>query len=125
MVKSIICICTAAFLLACGALCEWAILKTNFNGFQEELTALTRKLEEETANGEDAKAVQTSWEERKKRLHVWIPHNDVARIDDYMSETVRLVSEGEYSLALAKVGIMSHLTDCLPGTYLPYLENIF
>ncbi|MCI8500413.1 MAG: DUF4363 family protein [Clostridia bacterium] len=125
MVKSLICICVAALLLACGALCEWAILKNNFNEFQEELTALTRKLEEETANGEDAKAVQTSWEERKKRLHVWIPHNDVSRIDDYMSETVRLVTEGEYSLALAKVGIMSHLTECLPGTYLPHLENIF
>ena len=125
MVKSLICICVAALLLACGALCEWAILKNNFNEFQEELTALTRKLEEETATGADATPVQTSWEERKQHLHGWIPHNDVSRIDDYMSETVRLVTEGEYSLALAKVGIMSHLTECLPGTYLPHLENIF
>ena len=44
MVKSLICICVAALLPACGALCEWAILKNNYNEFQEELTALTRKL---------------------------------------------------------------------------------
>lgn len=124
MVKSIICICVASLLLAVGGLCEWAVVRGNFNGFNEELTALTVKLEEETANTEDAKAVQTSWEERKKVLHIWIPHNDVTRIDDYMSETVRLVTEKEYALALAKVNVMLHLTKCLPDTYMPHVENI-
>lgn len=114
----------ASLLLAVGGLCEWAVVRGNFNGFNEELTALTVKLEEETANTEDAKAVQTSWEERKKVLHIWIPHNDVTRIDDYMSETVRLVTEKEYALALAKVNVMLHLTKCLPDTYMPHVENI-
>lgn len=125
MVKSIICICVASLLLAVGILCEWAIVENNFNGFRGELTALTTKIEEETANVEDAKAVQTSWEQRKKRLQVWIPHNDVTRIDDYMSETVRLVGNKDYDLALAKAEIMIHLTTCLPDTYMPHLENIF
>ena len=125
MVKSIICICVAALVLSLTTFTEWWFVNDNFNGFGEELTALSRKLEEETATEEDAKAVQSSWEHRKEQLHVWIPHNDVNRIDDYMAETVKLVAEKQYALATAKIGIMLHMTKCLPDTYRPHLENVF
>ena len=82
------------------------------------------KTEAETANVEDAKAVRESWESKKEHLHVWIPHNDISRIDYYMSETVRLIAEQNYSLALSKLEVLTHLTKCLPDTYLPALENI-
>ena len=68
--------------------------------------------------------MQTSWETRKEKLHVWIPHNDISRIDEYMAETVRLVGRKEYDLALAKLEILLHLTECLPNTYSPAIENI-
>lgn len=125
MVKSLIAIASAAFLLFGAALFEWFFVQNQFQGFHEELTSLYLKAESETASGEDAKAVQTAWETRKERLHIWIPHNDISRIDDYMSETVRLVAEMQYPLALAKLEIMLHLTECLPDTYKPGLENIF
>lgn len=125
MVKSIIAILVSALVIGFSALFEWAIVSKDFKSFHEELTYLTRKLEDGSAGEEDAKAVQTSWERRKKTLHVWIPHNDVSRIDDYMSETVHLVAGGETELAVAKIGIMLHLTHCLPDTYMPHIENIF
>lgn len=125
MVKSLIAIGTATLLLLGAVLFEWYFLETQFQEFGEELTALYLKAENETANGEDAKAVQTSWESKKEDLNVWIPHNDITRIDDYMSETVRLIAEEEYVLALAKLEILIHLTKCLPDTYKPGLENIF
>lgn len=124
MVKSLISIFVTLALLAGFAAFEWTYVETQFDGFGKEIETLIDKVEAETANGEDAKAVQRSWENKKEHLHIWIPHNDISRIDDYMSETVRLVSEKDYTLALAKLEILSHLTECLPDTYRPALENI-
>ena len=124
MVKSLTAILAAAVLLCGLGLFEWKFVEREFTGFREEVESLYDKADDGTASGEDAKAVQTSWETRKERLHVWIPHNDVARIDDYMSEAVRLVGEGEFVLAKAKLEIVLHLTGCLPSTYRPALENI-
>ena len=125
MVKSLTAIGVAFLLLLGAGLFEWYFVNEQFGEFGEELHTLYQKADEETANGEDAKAVQASWENRKEKLHVWIPHNDITRIDDYMSETVRLIAEKDYDLALAKLEIMIHLTKCLPDTYKPAVENIF
>ncbi len=125
MVKSLTAIGVAALLLLGAALFEWGFVGTQFREYGEELHSLYRKADGGDANVEDAKAVQASWERRKKNLHIWIPHNDISRMDDYMSETVRLIGEGEIPLALAKLEILIHLTQCLPDTYKPGIENIF
>ncbi len=125
MVKSLLAIAVAASLLLGAGLFEWFYVNDLFGDFGGELNALCLKAEDGTASGEDAKAVQASWERRKEELHVWIPHNDVRLIDDYLSETVGLISRGETSLALAKLSILIHLTECLPDTYKPGIANIF
>ena len=125
MVKSIIAIVVSALVIGFSAFFEWMIVSKNFESFHEELVYLSQKLEDETANEEDAKVVQTAWERRKKHLNAWIPHNNVTLIDEYMAETVGLIEQKEYTLASAKIGTMLHLTKCLPDTYMPHLENIF
>lgn len=125
MVKSLSAIAVAVLLLLGAALFEWYYVENQFRDFGDELQSLYLKIEDETANGEDAKAIQSSWETRKEHLHIWIPHNDITRVDDYLSETVRLVTEKEYTLALAKLEILLHLSECLPDTYKPGLENVF
>ncbi len=125
MVKSLTAIAVALALLVGLGVGEWFSVNKEFEAFGRELSTLYDKTEREEANGEDAKAVQTSWEKKKETLHVWIPHSDITRIDDYMSETVRLVAEGEYALALPKIEILIHLAKCLPATYSPAIENIF
>lgn len=124
MVKSLSAIGVALLLLLGAALFEWYFVNDQFEAFGEELHSLYLKTDNETANGEDAKAVQTSWETRKQKLHVWIPHNDISRMDDYMAEAVRLIAEKDYDLALVRLETLLHLTQCLPGTYMPALENI-
>ncbi len=125
MVKSITAILIAAALLFGLGIFEWFYVEREFDAFGDELETLYDKTEEGRANGEDAKAVQTSWETRKERLHIWIPHNDITRLDDYMAEVVRLIAEQNYALALPKLEILMHLTECLPATYRPAVENIF
>lgn len=125
MVKSLTAIAIAVLLLLGAALFESFYVRDQFEAFGEELQTLYDKTEAERANSEDAYAVQTSWEARKESLHVWIPHNDITRIDDYLAETVRLIAEKNYSLALSKLEILLHLTKTVPGTYEPGIENIF
>lgn len=125
MVKSLVSILVSTALLLGLGIFEWFYVSDQFSQFDAELESLYEKAEEGNANGEDAKAVQASWERRKEDLHVWIPHNDIARIDDYLSETVRLIAEQEYELALPKLEMIRHLCSCLPDTYRPGLENIF
>ena len=124
MVKSLTAILISIALLIGAASFEWRFVDKQFESFEEELETLYEKTENETASAADAKSVQTSWETRKEKLHVWIPHNDISRIDEYMAETVRLVGRKEYDLALAKLEILLHLTECLPNTYSPAIENI-
>ena len=125
MVKSLTAILVATALLIGLGVAEWVIVHREFEEFGEELETLYDKTDEGVASGEDAKAVQSSWEHKKEHLHVWIPHSDVMRIDDYMAETVRLIAEKDYPLALSKLEILIHLTTCLPATYSPAIENIF
>ncbi len=125
MVKSLVAIAVSVLLLLGAALFEGFYVRDQFSQFGEELQSLYDKAEEQTANGEDARAVQTSWEARKEKLHVWIPHNDISRVDDYMSEAVRLIAEKNYAFALPKLEILLHLCETVPGTYEPGVENIF
>lgn len=125
MVKSLVAIAVSFALLLGAGIFEWKFVDREFTAFGEEVQTLFDKAEEGTACAEDARAVQTSWEARKKKLHVWIPHNDVNKLDDYMAEAVRLIGEKEYPLALAKLEILLHLSQCIPGTYRPQIENIF
>ena len=124
MVKSLISILVALLLLAGAAVFEWVYTEDEFSDFREELETLYDKIDNETVSVEDAKIVQNSWERRKESLYVLIPHSDISKIDDYISQTVGLVNEKDYPLALANLEIVLHLTECLPGTYRPTIENI-
>ncbi len=112
-------------LLAGAAVFEHFTIRSTFSGVLEELAALTEKTEEERANYEDARAVQRSWEAKKERLQVLLPHNDVMRMDNYLSETVRLVAEARYEEALPKLEVLTHLAETFPAAYRPSLANIF
>ncbi len=125
MVKSFVSIFAALLLLAGAAVFEWLFVEDQFNRFGEEISALDAKLEEETAETEDVRAVLLSWDEHKSKLHVIIPHNDISRIDDYLAETLRLVGERDYPLARAKLNIVVRLCETIPATYHPFAENVF
>lgn len=125
MVKSLISIFIALFLLLGAAFFENQFTKNQFEAFQNELQTLYEKTESETATLEDAQAIFHAWESRKNKLHVWIPHNDITRIDDYFSEAIQFIDNKNYSLALAKLQILLVMCENLPSTYRLSLANIF
>ena len=125
MVKSILSILLAGLLLLGAALFEGVYVKEQFGGFGKEVAALICKAEEGNAQNADAEAVYASWEERRDKLHIWIPHNDIMRIDDYLAESIRGFEEEDDTRALEMLEIVLRLTETLPSTYLVSLPNLF
>lgn len=125
MVKSLLSILFAGMLLIGAAVFEGIYLKRQFSAFGEEVAALIQKAEEGEAGEEDGETVYASWERRRDELHIWIPHNDISRIDDYLSESIRCLRENEPRLALPKLEIVARLCETLPFTYLVSLPNLF
>ena len=109
MVKSLISILVAGLLLLGAAIFEGIYVKQQFSAFGEEVSALMQKAEGKQAAAGDAEAVYASWEKRRDELHIWIPHNDISRIDDYLSESIRCFEEEQPTLALAKLEIVLRL----------------
>lgn len=125
MIRSLCAILAVCVLLAGAAVFEHLYIGKAFADFSGELEALYEKTDEARANYEDARAVQSSWETRKERLQAFLPHNDLARMDNALSETVRLVAEENYAFALPQLEVLMHLAETFPNTYRVTLANIF
>ncbi|MCI8820667.1 MAG: DUF4363 family protein [Clostridia bacterium] len=125
MVKSVI------YTLAALALCIGTFIgveiytKKQFKDFENAVDTLYKKVEANTADREDGYAVRTLWADKKSKLHVFVPHNDISYIDYWLSEACGLIYEGEYGLALGKIEVLKEIVKNLPDAYTLKLENIF
>ena len=125
MVRSIIYTIVASLL--CVGFFIWTDLyiSNQFGQFHDALETLYTKVEDRTANREDAYAVKDMWADKKEKLHVFIPHNDISYIDYWLSEACSLIYKSEYDLALGKIEVLKEITENLPDAYVIKLENVF
>ncbi len=118
---------TVAAILLCVGLfvfAEWFMNK-QFEEFSTALDSLYAKIEDETATREDGYAVKTLWADKKSKLQIVVPHNDISYIDYWLSEACGLLYNGHYDLALGKIEVLKEITKTLPDAYRIKLENIF
>ena len=125
MVKSIIYTATAMALCAAFFIFTEIYVGEQFGSLTEAAAELRRKTEEGGASENDALAVQALWEDRKSKLHIFIPHNDIAQIDYCLSEARGHLAAGNEELALAKIETVVRLSRSLPSSYSVRLENVF
>lgn len=125
MVKSII------YTVVAIALCLGVFLGTHYyignqlGQFHTALETLYDKIEEKTATREDAYAVRNMWTDKKSKLHIFIPHNDISYVDYWLSEACALIYRDEFDLALGKIEVLLEITKNLPDAYNVKLENVF
>ncbi len=125
MVKSItltlaaIILCIAFFIFV-----EW-YLNREFNAFYEAVDCLYDKTEEMTATREDADAVRALWADKRSKLHIFIPHNDISYVDYRLNEALSLIYTDDFSEALSNLEIVRQMAKNLPDNYTLKLENIF
>ncbi len=118
---------TVAAVLLCMALfvfSEYYVSK-QFEEFSVAVDALYSKVEDGTANREDGLAVRTLWNEKKSRLQIFVPHNDISYVDYWLSEACGLLYSENYELALGKLEVLKEIAKNLPAAYDIRPENIF
>lgn len=125
MVKSVIYTLTALALCIGLFVGVEIYINKQFDEFESALETLYRKIENEEANREDGYAVREMWADKKEKLHVFLPHNDISYVDYWLNEACGLIYEGNYSLALCKVEVLRDVVKNIPDAYGLKLENIF
>ena len=96
-----------------------------FDHFEEILHSLYQKTEAKTATYEDGTAVRTYWEEKRKVLHIWLPHTALQEVNYQMDEAMGCLYVKDYDSALQKIELLLGLADTIPQSYEFVLENIF
>lgn len=124
MVKTIISIILVGTMLIAGAIYEHTFVNKQFDDFHQVLTTLYDKIDNQSAVRDDVLAVQKSWLEKKKSLHVFIPHNDIKEVDLWLSEAVTLVRDKEWKDAISKIEVLLELAEQIPKTFNLSFENI-
>lgn len=116
-------IITLAIIIA-SSIYEQAYLKNSFDEFRKATSEVYKKTEEQTAVKSDIIAVQNLWIEKKKTLHVFIPHNDIKEVDLWISEAVTLIEKKMWEEALSKLEVVIEMSEQIPKTYTLKIENI-
>ena len=124
MVKAIISTLVAIFIIIGASFLENAYLKDTFSEFEKVVIATYDKTEEKISVKEDVLTVQKFWIEKKRSLHIFIPHNDIKEIDLWIAEAVSLVENEEYEDALSKLEVVLEMIEQIPKTYSLRIENI-
>ena len=83
------------------------------------------KTEDQTATHEDGKAVRAYWKEKKKGLHIWIPHTSIENVDYQLNEALGYLYEKKYDDALPKIEVLIEMAEKIPRSYSFSFENIF
>lgn len=125
MVKSIVYTLTAIALCLGFFIFTESYLHTQFSEFGNAVETLYDKTENGTANREDAYAVREMWQNKKSRLHVFVPHNDVSYVDYWLNEACGLIYVGDYDRALCNLEVLKEIARALPDSYSVRLENVF
>ncbi len=125
MVKSIISSACALVILFAACFCESSYIKNTFDSFYVFLEQTDEKLEKQTAQVEDVRALQRFWFEKKRVLHIFIPHNEIKEIDLWLSECAAFTEEENFEEARTKITVLLCLCKQIPKTFLLKIENIF
>jgi len=125
MIKSIFTTLIAILVLIGASIWESKQINNTFDTFYDFLEQSEQKLKSESASPLDLKVLEDFWLDKKRSLHVWIPHNDIKEIDLWVSECVAYTEAKKYDEAICKIEVLKVLAKQVPNTFILKLENIF
>lgn len=125
MIRTIVSIFITLALIAGVALFEMYYVHTSFEQFHLMLESLQHKVEEKTATYEDGLSLRVFWEDKKKVMHVFLPHTMLQEIDYQLDEAIGFIYQKDFQGALPKLEVVIGLSDNIPHAYTFGIENIF
>ena len=104
---------------------EITYVQRTFSYFYEILNSLYQKTESKIATQEDGVAVRHYWEEKKRSLHVWLPHTMLQEVDYHLDEAIGYLYHDDFPNALAQLEVTVELSKEIPRSYGLKVQNIF
>lgn len=124
MVKAFYTALIALLIVVGASYFEQRYIKNTFEELTSIASVVQEKTEDKTAVKDDVLSLQDFWIEKKRTLHVFIPHNDIKEVDLWISEAVTLVENKMWEDALSKLEVVIEMAEQIPKTYLLRVENI-
>ncbi len=124
MVKSILTAILTLLILFCFSLYEQRYINETFSEFKEIMVSVYKKVENDEARKDDALSAQTYWINKKEKLHIFIPHNEIKEIDLWLAESTTLIENDKKEDALSKLDVVIELIEQIPKTFSFRIENI-
>ncbi|MBQ3572366.1 MAG: DUF4363 family protein [Clostridia bacterium] len=125
MLKSLITMLCALFLLICANFLEQITVQKTFDEFYQIIEATQSKLQGENPTLSDSESLEDFWLDKKRNLHVWIPHTEIKEIDLWVSECVAYTRLGQFDEAITKLDVLKVLASQIPHNFSLLLENLF
>ncbi len=100
-------------------------VESTFSHFHSILEALHQKTEDKVATYEDGTAVRSYWEDKKYKLHIWLPHTALQEIEYRLDEAVGYLYLDDYKNALPQIKVLLCVSENIPQSYSVNLGNIF
>lgn len=85
MVKTILSIVISFSILVGICIFESVFIHKTINSVETALIQLETKTKMQTATKADALKVNEEWQNKKRILHIFVPHNDIGYIEDRKS----------------------------------------
>ena len=125
MVKTIVSAVCVAILLFLGAMWENNFVKKEFGEFSQALDVVYEKVDDQTATIDDIYSVQKIWLDKKKNLHMLVPHTEIKEVDLWIAEAATLVRDKEWEDAISKIEVLKELSEQIPKSFSVSWANIF
>ncbi len=124
MIKTIVSIIITALLLFATSLCDLYYVQNTFTRFHQALKGLYQKTEAQIASYQDGEVVRSFWEDKRKALHIWLPHSSIQEIDIQLGEAIGYLYQKNYEDSLAKIEVLLAVSKLLPDSYTLQWKNI-
>ena len=124
MIRTLVSIFVTMALLLALSITDICFVQNTFKEFSNVLHSLYEKTEAHTVTYQDGVATRTFWEDKRKILHIWLPHAAIQEIDLQLDETVGYLYQHNYEDSLAKIELLISFSQLIPDSYTLKWKNI-
>ena len=124
MKKVLITIICSILLLVAGGIYEQVVVLKQIDEFKSSVAKCLDKANDNTLSSDDINELSTDWEDKRKYLHVFIPHTEIKEIGLWLSEATAFAEFGNMEETADKLQVIYDLSKQIPDNFRIKIENI-
>ena len=124
MIKPIITVLVTVALILVGTWYEQTKVMKSFSELKDTVAIYKELADDSLLTKDDAENLKKEWDDKKKYLHVFVPHSDIKEVGLWISETIAFTEYENFEEASDKLKVIYDLLEQIPENYKLKLENI-